>query len=94
LTIARPGGLRRSTGSAGCGASNRSRNSVVSSAPLGHSFSGGLFLRVKPRPMVANLSRIFRYTGKSHNGVMGGATFLSARFVLFLRQTRVSAPPC
>ena len=33
-----------STGGAGCGASNRSRNSVVSFAPLGHSSSGGLFL--------------------------------------------------
>lgn len=42
-TSARPSGPRESTGGESWGASNRSRNSVVSSAPLGHSYSGGLF---------------------------------------------------
>ena len=52
-TSARPSGPRESTGGESWGASNRSRNSVVSSAPLGHSFSGGFFLRKKSRPAVA-----------------------------------------
>ena len=34
----------------GCGASNRSRECVVSFAPLGHSVSGGFFLRIGPQP--------------------------------------------
>ena len=43
LTSARPSSPSRSAGGESGGASNRSRNGFVSSAPLGHSFSGGLF---------------------------------------------------
>jgi hypothetical protein len=35
------------------GTSNRSRKRVVSFAPLGHGFSGGLFLRSDPPPTIA-----------------------------------------